>query len=49
MKKLTLTEIKDIEFNILVHFKKFCEEHSIRYYLSNGTLLGAVKYKGFIP
>lgn len=49
MKILCLKEIKEIEFNILVHFREFCKEHNIAFYLSNGTLLGAVKYKGFIP
>lgn len=47
--ELTLPEIKEISFEILMHFKSFCEENGIRYFLSNGTLLGAVKYGGFIP
>lgn len=42
-------EIKKIELDILKHFKTFCNENNIQYFLSNGTLLGAVKYKGFIP
>lgn len=49
MKELTLQEIKKIELEILQEFDNFCKENNIRYYLSNGTLLGAVKYKGFIP
>lgn len=49
MKELTLKETRQIEFGILKHFKEFCEKNDITYYLSNGTLLGAVKYKGFIP
>ncbi len=49
MKKLCLDEIKKIEFGILLHFKEFCDKNNITFYLSNGTLLGAVKYKGFIP
>ena len=49
MKKLTLDEIKDIEFGILSAFAKFCRENGMRFFLSNGTLLGAVKYGGFIP
>lgn len=48
-KQLDLEEIKKILLEILNHFKTFCEENDIKYFLSNGTLLGAVKYGGFIP
>lgn len=34
---------------VLLEFDKFCEEHNLTYYLSGGTLLGAVRHKGFIP
>lgn len=49
MKKLTLTEIKTIELNILIDFDEFCKKNNLRYYLSGGTLLGAIRHKGFIP
>ena len=49
MNKLSLNELQKVEFDILRHFALFCENHNINYFLSNGTLLGAVKYKGFIP
>jgi len=49
MKELTLAELKDIELGILNVFDAFCRENRIRYFLCNGTLLGAVKYKKFIP
>lgn len=49
MKELTLKEIRQIEFELLLNFRAFCEENDISYFLSHGTLLGAVKYKGFIP
>lgn len=49
MKELQLAEIKQIETEILKKFDAFCSENGIRYFLSNGTLLGSVKYKGFIP
>lgn len=48
-KEMTLNEIRQIELGLLHHFKTFCEQHKITYFLSNGTLLGAVKYGGFIP
>jgi len=49
MKELTLQELKDIEFDILKMFDDFCKENGIRYFLAYGTLLGAVRYKKFIP
>lgn len=49
MKKLCLREIKETELGILLHFRDFCYENNITFYLSNGTLLGAIKYNGFIP
>lgn len=49
MKELTLQELKDIEFDILKMFDAFCKENNIKYYLAYGTLLGAIRYKKFIP
>lgn len=44
-----LERLQDAEFEMLVEFKKICEKHHIRYYLSGGTLLGAIRHGGFIP
>lgn len=49
MKELTLQELKEIEFDILKMFDAFCKENDIKYYLSHGTLLGAIRYGKFIP
>lgn len=49
MIELNIQEIKEREFQILRHFSLICKTNDIRYCLSNGTLLGAVKYGGFIP
>lgn len=49
MKQLGLKEIKEIELALLDRFSDCCKKNNITYFLSNGTLLGAIKYKGFIP
>ena len=48
-KPMTLDEQKKVMLNILVEFAKFCDEHNLMYYLDAGTLIGAVRHKGFIP
>lgn len=48
-KKIELEDMKKIAFNLLIEFKKICEENNLTYYLAFGTLLGAVRHKGFIP
>lgn len=43
------SEIKPILLNLLKVFDKICRENDIEYSLCGGTLLGAVRHKGFIP
>lgn len=47
--KINLLETQDIEFNLLQEFVEFCKKNNLRYSLIGGTLLGAVRHKGFIP
>lgn len=47
--KLTLSEIKKIEIGILNYVADICKKNSLKYYLGYGTLLGAIRHKGFIP
>lgn len=49
MIKLSLDEQKEIELDILKYVDSFCRAHSLQYMLTAGTLLGAVRHKGFIP
>ncbi len=44
-----LKELQTIELNILLHFDEYCKKEGLRYFLAGGTLLGAVRHKGFIP
>lgn len=49
MTVLTNEEIKTVSLQIMVEVHSFCEKNDIRYTLGYGTLLGAVRHKGFIP
>jgi lipopolysaccharide cholinephosphotransferase len=45
----SLREIQLFELKMLKDVAKVCEENDIQYFLSSGTLLGAVRHGGFIP
>lgn len=50
MKKIEdIQELRAIQMGILDDVHRFCETHGIRYSLSSGTLIGAVRHKGYIP
>ena len=49
MKELTSSESKAMMVDILNRLDRFCRKNSINYTLSDGTLLGAIRHKGFIP
>lgn len=44
LRRLQLTQVE-----ILDEIVRICEKHGLRYYLTGGTLLGALRHKGFIP
>ena len=46
---LTPDEVKCEELRILKAFDAFCRSRDLSYSLAGGTLLGAVRHKGFIP
>lgn len=49
LRKLSLKEIQQEALKVLVKFDSICKEHNWSYSLVYGTLLGAVRHKGFIP
>ena len=49
MVELTLDELKATQLKIMDYVDAFCRENGIKYSLDGGTLLGAIRHKGFIP
>ena len=49
MKEMTLKEVQQVSLDILQEFHDFCTRNDIKYSLSGGTLLGAIRHNGFIP
>ena len=47
--RLKLNDIHSLELDILKYIDKICNEFDIKYSLAYGTLLGAIRHKGFIP
>ncbi len=48
-KEITLEEQKNIQLELLGEFKKICDNNNLNYFLGGGTLLGAIRHKGYIP
>ena len=44
-----LREIQMVELELMIEVDRICRENDIKYSISYGTLLGAVRHKGFIP
>ncbi len=42
-------KVWNVELNLLVEFDRICKKYGLIYFMSYGTLLGAVRHKGFIP
>ncbi|MCR5819119.1 MAG: LicD family protein [Prevotella sp.] len=50
MRQITsIEELRGIQLDILDNIHHFCQQHKLSYFLSSGTLLGAVRHGGFIP
>ena len=48
-RKKDLKRLQENELEILSYFDEFCKKNNLEYYIAYGTLIGAVRHKGFIP
>lgn len=48
-KELSMREIQETSLDVLMHIHNLCKKLGLRYYLAYGTLIGAIRHKGFIP
>ncbi len=46
---IKIKDVQKIELEILLEFDRICKEEGLPYQLFSGTLLGAIRHKGFIP
>ena len=44
-----IEELQQVTLDLATVVIGLCEQHGIRYYLAEGTMLGAVRHQGFIP
>lgn len=44
-----IRELQEIEMSMLLDISRVCKEHNLRYYMAEGSLIGAVRHHGFIP
>lgn len=49
MRNITIDELKQIQLDIMQTVHEYCLEHDLHYSLAYGTLIGAIRHKGFIP
>ena len=44
-----MNDLQRVQLDILKEFDKVCRKHNLKYFLTGGNLIGAVRHKGFIP
>ena len=49
MEKIGLRDVQKVALNVLVKIDEICRKLNLEYALAYGTLIGAVRHKGFIP
>ena len=48
-RQIQIDQLKQIQLEIMDYFHSWCINHRITYYITAGTLIGALRHKGYIP
>lgn len=48
-KTIDIKELKKIQLGLLNALDDYCVQNDLTYYLAYGTLIGAIRHKGYIP
>lgn len=46
---MQLKQLQKLSLNILIDIDNICKKNNIKYFLIGGSLIGAIRHKGFIP
>ena len=49
MSRENLEHLHEVLLEILDEITRICDKHNIKYFLTGGTLLGAIRHEGYIP
>ncbi len=47
--ELSTEELRGVQLAVLAQFDRLCRRHRLTYYVTYGTLLGAIRHGGYIP
>lgn len=48
-KEINVEGLKKIQLDILTQVAEFCDQNGLKYFIGYGTLIGAIRHKGYIP
>ncbi|MBO5929113.1 MAG: LicD family protein [Clostridia bacterium] len=46
---IELDELQQYIYSVFTEFDRICKKHGLKYSMEGGTLMGAVKFRGFVP
>ena len=48
-REITIQQLKELLLQVMDAIDKYCRHNEIRYFITAGTLIGALRHKGYIP